>query len=192
MQAEEPGYLFEDQYGEECVESDGDEDYTAYGTKKKRRKKATSAIGKNAALLEATDDPQSATHGPQENFSAPNSRQKRKDTGQVRSAARSWSEEEERNFLEGITLFGRDWKKCAEHIGTRDHRAVASHAQKYLIKKLLKGEELPGHMLETGRGYTLSGKPLDPNSAAARAYGLRPDAFQRKRSRLSDVLSLTI
>ena len=28
-------------------------------------------------------------------------------------------------------------------------------------------------MQESGEGYTLSGKPLDPNSAAARAYGLQ-------------------
>lgn len=106
-------------------------------------------------------------------------RRKRKDTGQARTAARPWTEEEERLFTEALTMFGRDWKQCAEHIGSRDHRAVASHAQKYLIKMLLQGEELPERMAETGRGYTLSGKPLDPNSSAARAYGLRREAFQR-------------
>ena len=106
-------------------------------------------------------------------------RRKRKDTGQARTAARPWTEEEERLFTEALTMFGRDWKQCAEHIGSRDHRAVASHAQKYLIKMLLQGEELPERMAETGRGYTLSGKPLDPNSSAARAYGLRRDAFQK-------------
>lgn len=25
--------------------------------------------------------------------------------------------------------FCRDWKRCAEHVGTRDHRAFTSHAQ---------------------------------------------------------------
>lgn len=106
-------------------------------------------------------------------------RRKRKDTGGTRNTSRSWTDEEERLFLEALSLHGRDWKRCGDHIGTRDHRAVASHCQKYLIKKLLKGEELPDKMAESGRGYTLSGRPLDPNSASAKAYGLRPDAFKK-------------
>jgi protein MYSM1 len=189
LQAEEQGYLFEDHYGEDHYGqgTDDDEDYKAYETKKKRRKKTSSAKEKHPSLGGETDDPVSSH--PQENIAGVNGRRRRKDIGHVRSAARSWSEEEERTFLEGITLFGRDWKKCAEHIATRDHRAVASHAQKYLIKKLLKGEELPGQMAESGRGYTLSGKPLDPNSAAARAYGLRPEAFQRRFDLLSIVFN---
>lgn len=104
-------------------------------------------------------------------------RRKRKDTGATRTASRAWSDDEENRFKEALTLFGRDWKKCAEHIGTRDARAVASHTQKFLIKALLRGEELPDAMARTGRGYTLSGKPLDPNSSAARAYGLRAKEF---------------
>lgn len=104
-------------------------------------------------------------------------RRKRKDTGATRTASRAWSDEEEERFKEALSMFGRDWKKCAEHIGTRDARAVASHTQKFLIKALLRGEELPEAMARSGRGYTLSGKPLDPNSSAARAYGLRPKEF---------------
>lgn len=104
-------------------------------------------------------------------------RRKRKDTGATRTASRAWSDDEENRFKEALSLFGRDWKKCAEHIGTRDARAVASHTQKFLIKALLRGEELPEAMARSGRGYTLSGKPLDPNSSAARAYGLRAKEF---------------
>jgi protein MYSM1 len=106
-------------------------------------------------------------------------RRKRKDTGKTRAQSRSWTDDEERLFLEALQLYGRDWKRCAEHVGTRDHRAFTSHAQKHFIKLLLKGEELPDKVAESGRGYTLSGKPLDPNSAAARAYGLKPDLFIR-------------
>jgi len=106
-------------------------------------------------------------------------RRKRKDTGATRTASRAWSDEEENKFVESLGLFGRDWKKCAEHIGTRDARAVASHTQKFLIKALLRGEELPPEMAKSGRGYTLSGKPLDPNSSAARAYGLRVAEFEK-------------
>jgi len=104
-------------------------------------------------------------------------RRKRKDTGAPRTASRAWSDEEEVLFKEALSIHGRDWKRCAEHIGTRDARAVASHTQKFLIKALLRGEELPEAMARSGRGYTLSGKPLDPNSAAARAYGLRPKEY---------------
>jgi hypothetical protein len=68
---------------------------------------------------------------------------------------------------------GRDWKACAAHIGSRDARSVASHAQKYFIKLCLKGERLPAKVAESGTGYTLSGKPLDPDSAAAKAYGFK-------------------
>eukprot|EP00887_Chlorella_sp_A99_P000761 scaffold5.g761.t1 len=161
-------------------------------------------------------------------------RRKRKDVGQQRAAARTWTDEEERLFQEALALHGRDWRACAAHVGTRDHKAIASHTQarrrrrrstlpgprgssdasvrrlaraaprarparsglppdpgaatplhaprrlqKYLIKLLLRGEEVPGKMKGSGLGYTLSGKPLDPDSAAARAYGLRPDVFQQ-------------
>lgn len=106
-------------------------------------------------------------------------RRKRKDTGATRTASRAWDDQEEQKFIESLKLYGRDWKKCAEHIGSRDARAVASHTQKFLIKALLRGEELPPEMAKTGRGYTLSGKPLDPNSSAARAYGLRAAEFER-------------
>ena len=106
-------------------------------------------------------------------------RRKRKDTGATRTASRAWDDQEEQKFIESLKLYGRDWKKCAEHIVSRDARAVASHTQKFLIKALLRGEELPPEMAKTGRGYTLSGKPLDPNSSAARAYGLRPAEFEK-------------
>ena len=73
---------------------------------------------------------------------------------------------------------GRDWKACAEHVGTRDSRAIASHAQKHLIKLCINGEPLPARVAESGAGYTLSGKPLDPDSAAAKAYGFKPGMLQ--------------
>ena len=57
-------------------------------------------------------------------------------------------------------------------------RAFTSHAQKHFIKLLLRGEEVPEKVAESGRGYTLSGKPLDPNSSSAAAYGLKPELFE--------------
>lgn len=42
-----------------------------------------------------------------------------------------------------------------------------------------QGKPLPEKVRESGSGYTLSGKPLDITSAAARAYGFRPDTIQQ-------------
>ena len=40
-------------------------------------------------------------------------------------------------------MFGRDWKLCAEHLGTRDSKQFTSHAQKHFIKQCLHGLPLP-------------------------------------------------
>eukprot|EP00826_Nyctotherus_ovalis_P000731 TRINITY_DN10028_c0_g1_i20.p1 TRINITY_DN10028_c0_g1~~TRINITY_DN10028_c0_g1_i20.p1 ORF type:complete len:237 (-),score=6.23 TRINITY_DN10028_c0_g1_i20:345-1055(-) len=53
-----------------------------------------------------------------------------------------WSAEEHRRFLEGtfivlrvaIKLYGKNWKKIEEHIGTRNGTQIRSHAQKYSLK----------------------------------------------------------
>ncbi|CAD7701659.1 unnamed protein product [Ostreobium quekettii] len=106
-------------------------------------------------------------------------RRKRKDTGQQRARGRPWDNDEERKFLEGLQLYGRDWKKGAEHIGSRDSRALASHAQKHFIKLCMQGKPLPARVAEGGLGYTLSGKPLDPTSSSAKAYGFKPELLKK-------------
>ncbi|CEG66700.1 hypothetical protein RMATCC62417_03233 [Rhizopus microsporus] len=81
-----------------------------------------------------------------------------------------YTELEEKNFIEGLELFGRDWTKLQAHVGTRDSNSIRSHAQKHFIKMFRDNIPLPEKVRETGEGYTLSGRPLDPNSAAARPY----------------------
>jgi SHAQKYF class myb-like DNA-binding protein len=93
----------------------------------------------------------------------------------ARTAPKSWSEEEEAKFQQALEQHGRDWKACAAHIGSRDSRAVASHAQKHFIRLCLSGTPLPAKVAESGLGWTLSGKLLDPNSSAARAYGFKKE-----------------
>ena len=160
-------------------------------------------------------------------------RRKRKDTGAKREgAAKGWTEDEERLFLEGLEFFGREWHKAAAHVGiaiatclmirslpsyintkttiegmqwrllpkfplciaghnralvaipagTRDKKAFTSHAQKHFIKLCIADRPLPQKVVETGSGdglgYTLSGLPLDPNSASAKSYGLKPEHVQ--------------
>ena len=81
-----------------------------------------------------------------------------------------FTSEEVRKFEEGLELYGRDWPKLVQHIGTRDSHSIRSHAQKYFIKLYRDNRPLPAKVAETGLGYTLSGKPLDPESAAAKPY----------------------
>ncbi|KAI8921563.1 hypothetical protein BC831DRAFT_437696 [Entophlyctis helioformis] len=81
-----------------------------------------------------------------------------------------FSEDELVRFKEGLELYGREWNLLAKHIVTRDPNAIRSHAQKYFIKLFRDNIPLPAKVIESGAGYTLSGKPLDPESAAARPY----------------------
>lgn len=130
------------------------------------------------ALAEACDRPQ-------EQEVTATGRRKRKDTGTNRAQSRGWSEEEEKLFLEALDLHGRDWKAAAAHVGTRDARAFTSHAQKFFIKLAIAGKPVPAKVAESGQGYTLSGKPLDPTSSAARAYGLKPEILESESSVLA-------
>ncbi|KAJ2800660.1 hypothetical protein H4R20_003977 [Coemansia guatemalensis] len=88
--------------------------------------------------------------------------------GQYRSGA--YTDEEEQLFLEGLEKFGRSWSEISTHVVTRDAKSIRSHAQKYFIKLFRDKLPLPEKVRESGEGYTLSGRPLDPNSAAARPY----------------------
>ena len=45
-----------------------------------------------------------------------------------------WTDEEHRRFMEGIEIYGKDWKKVQQHVGTRSSAQSRSHAQKVLAK----------------------------------------------------------
>ncbi len=100
--------------------------------------------------------------------------------GTTRMEARQWTEEEERLFREALELHGRNWRACASHIGSRNSKAVTSHAQKHFIKLCIAGTLLPPKVRESGEGYTLSGKLLDPESSAAVSYGFKSKDVARE------------
>eukprot|EP01116_Phalansterium_solitarium_P020196 TRINITY_DN5893_c1_g1_i1.p1 TRINITY_DN5893_c1_g1~~TRINITY_DN5893_c1_g1_i1.p1 ORF type:complete len:573 (-),score=181.15 TRINITY_DN5893_c1_g1_i1:180-1898(-) len=102
----------------------------------------------------------------------PRSKRRKSDTQAAESpfAAGKWTAQEEALFIEALDAYGRDWDKCVAHIGTRDKNNIKSHAQKHFIKLFKHGLPLPLKVQESGSGHTLSGKPLDPESAAARQY----------------------
>ena len=45
-----------------------------------------------------------------------------------------WTRPEHQSFLDGLELYGREWKKVAENIPTRSSAQIRSHAQKYFSK----------------------------------------------------------
>lgn len=45
-----------------------------------------------------------------------------------------WTKEEHEAFLEGLEIYGREWKKVAQRIPTRTSAQIRSHAQKYFAK----------------------------------------------------------
>lgn len=83
---------------------------------------------------------------------------------------RNWTDEEETRFLQALELYGRDWHQCAEYMQTRDVVSCRSHAQKVFIKLWINREPLPRKVAEQGAGYTVSGKPLDPESSFVKYY----------------------
>lgn len=52
-----------------------------------------------------------------------------------------WTKEEHEKFVKGIVLFGRNWKKVEEFIGTRSGAQIRSHAQKYFSKAAKEAKE---------------------------------------------------
>ncbi|KAL4467839.1 hypothetical protein ABPG74_013174 [Tetrahymena malaccensis] len=66
-----------------------------------------------------------------------------------------WTKEEHQKFLEGLNIYGKNWKKVEEHIGTRTGAQIRSHAQKFFNR------------LEKEFGKTNISKDLNANSTSA-------------------------
>ena len=59
---------------------------------------------------------------------------KEKVTTARKTSSGRWTREEHEQFLEGLKVYGREWKKVAQRIPTRTSAQIRSHAQKYFAK----------------------------------------------------------
>ena len=72
-----------------------------------------------------------------------------------------WSKEEHHRFIEGLTKYGKNWKKVEEHIGTRSGAQIRSHAQKFFIrltKEFKKRVEKEDHFIGNSDDYQIDDK----------------------------------
>ena len=53
--------------------------------------------------------------------------EQKKEKGEGRGR-KVWTEEELVRFIAGVKTYGRDWKKVAEHVGSRDRASVRLQA----------------------------------------------------------------
>ena len=83
-----------------------------------------------------------------------------------------WSQQEHALFLEGVKLYGKDWKKVQELVGTRSSTQARSHAQKVLAK--------PDGFLEMPyppKKPELTRKPKQPAESLSQADHLQTPVF---------------
>lgn len=45
-------------------------------------------------------------------------------------------------FIEALKLYGKEWRRVQQHVGTRSSTQARSHAQKFFVKLERKGQKL--------------------------------------------------
>ena len=45
-------------------------------------------------------------------------------------------------FIEALKLYGKEWRRVQQHVGTRSSTQARSHAQKFFVKLDRKGQKL--------------------------------------------------
>mmetsp|Transcript_20709 Transcript_20709/g.34174 ORF Transcript_20709/g.34174 Transcript_20709/m.34174 type:complete len:471 (-) Transcript_20709:82-1494(-) len=64
-----------------------------------------------------------------------------------------WTKEEHETFLDGLNLYGKEWKKIAGMVSSRTVVQIRTHAQKYFQKiaktRESQGKEVPGDLMST-------------------------------------------
>lgn len=123
---------------------------------------ATAAvIPKAASASTATSKP------PKPNEGRPKKKKRSPPPVQPGQSSGRWTHTEHEAFLEGLKVFGREWKKVAVRIPTRTSAQVRSHAQKY-FSKLARDEQL---MNQEGQAYDAAAAAAAGSSASTASAG---------------------
>ena len=59
---------------------------------------------------------------------------KEKSTATLKKKGGIWTDDEHKKFIEAVRIYGKNWSKITEYIGTREKALVASHAQNFRRK----------------------------------------------------------
>ena len=59
-----------------------------------------------------------------------------------------WSKAEHNKFLDAVNLWGKNWVKVAEFVGTRNSIQVRSHAQKFYLSQYPDSYEMTSSFRE--------------------------------------------
>ncbi|OMJ72779.1 hypothetical protein SteCoe_28697 [Stentor coeruleus] len=75
-----------------------------------------------------------------------------------------WSKEEHYRFIQGIQMYGKNWKKIYKCVGTRSNNQIRSHAQKYFQKLDKKNKQLHDNTELSGEAYLMFLRSLSYNA----------------------------
>jgi len=103
------------------------------------------------------------------------------------ATAGRWTPPEHAAFLQGLALYGREWKRVSADIPTRSASQVRSHAQKYFAKLQKEQEEDGIHNNTNSDSNHVAGIPADPEDASSSLQQQQPplsDSVRREAARI--------